>query len=178
MLKEAPGPSDPPKKVRTGFGRSVRLGVAAAIVAVLAACGRAPAEPTGPVFPVTLKDFWTETETNTSAPGMVTLRVSNEGTATHEFVLVRTDLPADALPLGPDGLSVDESGLEPLAELEAVPAGTTVDLVVPMDPGSYVIFCNLEGHYLSGMRDPLLVTDGSAPAAEPAAPAEAEDAYR
>jgi uncharacterized cupredoxin-like copper-binding protein len=129
------------------------------VLLLFAACIRAPSEPPGPVFPVTLKDFWTETESDTSPSGMVTFRVTNEGKATHEFVVVRTDLPADALPLGPDGLSVSEDAVEPLDELTEVPSGETLELVLPLEPGSYVIFCNLEGHYLSGMRDPLVVTD-------------------
>jgi plastocyanin len=126
---------------------------------MLAACTDAPPEPPGPVFPVTLKDFWTETETDTAPPGLVTFRVTNEGKATHEFVVVRTDLPADALPLGPDGLSVSEDAVEPLDELTEVPAGETLELALSLEPGSYVFFCNLEGHYLSGMRDRLIVTD-------------------
>jgi hypothetical protein len=163
MLKEAPRSSDLPRNVRTILGGSLPRRLAAATVAVLAACTQAPSEPTGPVFPVTLKDFWTETQTSTSPSGLVTFRVTNEGKATHEFVVVRTDLPADRLPLGPDGLRVSEDAVDPLDELAAVPAGQTLELTLPLDPGAYVIFCNLEGHYLSGMRDPLLVTDGQAP---------------
>ena len=150
-----------PLGVIRGSGRRRLLGALA--LALLAACSEAPTEAPGPVFPVTLKDFWTETGADTSPGGLVTLRVTNQGTATHEFVVVRTDLPADELPLGADGLTVDEDQIEPLDELEEVPAGATIDLVVPMVPGAYVIFCNLEGHYLSGMRDPLLITDGREP---------------
>jgi hypothetical protein len=135
------------------------------VVLLLGACTGTPPDPPGPVFPVTLKDFWTETETGTSPSGIVTFRVTNEGKSTHEFVVVRTDLPADALPLATDGLSVSEDAVEPLDELTEVPSGETLELVLPLEPGSYVIFCNLEGHYLSGMRDPLVVTDG--PASDP-----------
>lgn len=140
-------------------GRSSRLRLAVAAVLVFAGCTGAPPEPEGPVFPVRLKDFWTETNTDSSPGGMVTLRIANRGTATHEFVVARTDLPDDALPLGPDGLSVDERLIEPLDEIEEVPSGAVMYLTVPMEPGAYVIFCNLEGHYLSGMHDPLIITD-------------------
>lgn len=150
-----------PGGVIRGSGR--RRLYAGGLILLLAACTDAPSEPPGPVFPVTLKDFWTETETDTSPAGLVTFRVTNEGKATHEFVVVRTDLPADALPLGPDGLSVSEDAVQPLDELTEVPAGQTLELVLPLEPGSYVIFCNLEGHYLSGMRDPLVVTDRREP---------------
>jgi hypothetical protein len=147
------------------------------VLVLLAACTDAPAPaPPGPVFPVTLKDFWTETETDTSPSGLVTFRVTNEGKSTHEFVVVRTDLPADELPLGPDGLSVSEDAVEPLDELTEVPSGQTLELSLRLEPGSYVVFCNLEGHYLSGMRDPLLVTDGTA-ADPPATDSQDTDAY-
>jgi uncharacterized cupredoxin-like copper-binding protein len=133
------------------------------VLVLLAACTDAPPGPAGKIFPVTLKDFWTETDATTSPGGMVTFRVTNEGKATHEFVVVRTDLPADALPLGPDGLSVSEDAVELIDELPEVPSGSTVDLSLALEPGAYVIFCNLEGHYLSGMRDPVLITDGQSP---------------
>jgi uncharacterized cupredoxin-like copper-binding protein len=149
-----------PGGVIRGSGRHRLLG--GVVLLLLAACTDAPSEPPGSVFPVTLKDFWTETETGTTSSGMVTFRVTNEGKATHEFVVVRTDLRADALPLGPDGLSVSEDAVEPLDELTEVPSGETLELVLPLEAGSYVMFCNLEGHYLSGMRDPLVVTDGQA----------------
>jgi hypothetical protein len=143
-------------------GSGCRRALGGVVVLLLAACTHPSSEPPGLIFPVTLKDFWTETETDTSPSGIVTFRVTNEGKTTHEFVVVRTDLPADALPLGADGLSVSEDAVEPLDELTEVPSGETLELVLSLEAGAYVIFCNLEGHYLSGMRDPLVVTEGPA----------------
>lgn len=161
------------------IGRPGRRGLVGGVaLLLLGACTDTPSEPPGPVFPVTLKDFWTETATDTSAGGIVTFRVTNEGKTTHEFVVVRTDLPADRLPLGPDGLSVSEDAVEPIDELAEVPAGQTLDLVLPLEPGSYVIFCNLEGHYLSGMRDPLVITDGQAADLPAAESSETDGRYR
>ena len=39
----------------------------------------------------------------TAPAGKVTLSVSNIGPTTHEFVVVRTDLPDGELPIGADG---------------------------------------------------------------------------
>ena len=170
-------PADPmPGGVIRGSGRRRQL--AGVVLLLFAACTDAPSKPPGPVFPVTLKDFWTETESSTSPSGMVTFRVTNEGKTTHEFVVVRTNLPPDALPLGPNGLSVSEEAVEPLGELTEVPSGETLELVLPLEAGSYVFFCNLEGHYLSGMRDPLVVTDGQAPDPPVTEARETDEYYR
>jgi hypothetical protein len=50
-----------------GSGRRRQLGVI--VLLLFAACTDAPSKPPGPVFPVTLKDFWTETESSTSRAG-------------------------------------------------------------------------------------------------------------
>jgi uncharacterized cupredoxin-like copper-binding protein len=84
--------------------------------------------------------------------GRIVFRVHNDAPVTHEFVLVRTDIPATRLPLAIDGLSVDEDGLESIGELPEVAAGEVTTLSMHLAPGHYVVFCNLEGHYLGGMR--------------------------
>jgi uncharacterized cupredoxin-like copper-binding protein len=84
--------------------------------------------------------------------------VNNQAPITHEFVVVHTNLPADALPIGPDGLSVNEDWLSPVGELDEVTAGDTGLLPLDLPPGRYVFFCNLEGHYLGGMHGVLEVT--------------------
>jgi uncharacterized cupredoxin-like copper-binding protein len=82
----------------------------------------------------------------------VTLSVSNIGPTTHEFVVVRTNLPDDELPIGADGLSVDEDRLDDVDEIEGVEDGSTEQVTVQLKPGRYVFFCNFEGHYLAGMH--------------------------
>jgi uncharacterized cupredoxin-like copper-binding protein len=85
--------------------------------------------------------------------------VSNEGPTTHELVVVRTELPAEGLPISADGLTVDEEGVEEVDELHGLDDGTTDRLVVRLTPGPYVFFCNFEGHYLAGMRAEVEVTE-------------------
>ena len=95
------------------------------------------------------------------AVGDVVLQVHNDAPATHEFVVVRTNLPADRLPLGPDGLTVNEDWLDGVGELNEVPAGTVGTLHLTLAPGRYVFFCNLEGHTSAGCtpywRSPRMV---------------------
>jgi uncharacterized cupredoxin-like copper-binding protein len=124
----------------------------AGLALVLAAC--APTEPgaSGPVFDVTIRDFRVRPSNPTAPAGTVTLSVSNIGPTTHEFVVVRTDLPDGELPIGADGLSVDEDRLDDVDEIEGVEDGSTEQVTVRLDPGRYVFFCNFEGHYLAGMH--------------------------
>ena len=126
--------------------------VCAGLALVLAACG--PTEPgaSGSVFDVTIKDFKVRPSKPTAAAGTVTLSVSNIGPTTHEFVVVRTGLPDRELPIGADGLSVDEDRLDDVDEIEVVEDGSTEQVTVRLDPGRYVFFCNFEGHYLAGMH--------------------------
>jgi uncharacterized cupredoxin-like copper-binding protein len=114
--------------------------------------------PPGRPVDVTLKDFSMTPQDQTIAAGDVLLRVTNEAPVTHEFVVVRTDLPADALPIAPDGLSVNEEWLAPMGELGEVRASAIGELPLNLPPGRYVFFCNLEGHYLGGMHAVLEVT--------------------
>jgi uncharacterized cupredoxin-like copper-binding protein len=74
-------------------------------------------------------------------------------------VVVRSGLPADGLPHGADGLSVDEDQVEVVDELGEVATRTTASLTLDLGPGHYVFFCNLEGHYLGGMHGALDVSD-------------------
>jgi uncharacterized cupredoxin-like copper-binding protein len=91
--------------------------------------------------------------------GSTTFSISNEAGQTHEFVVVKTDLDAGELPTGEDG-DVDEEGegIEPVDEVEDIAAGSTESLTVDLAAGSYVVICNLPGHYRQGMRASFTVT--------------------
>ena len=74
--------------------------------------------------------------------------------ARYEALVLLTFSSAGSLPLGPDGLSVRERarGVRFVAEQEDVELGEHDRLSATLSPGRYVVFCNLEGHYLAGMR--------------------------
>ena len=108
---------------------------------------------------VTLKDFSIHASVPSVKAGPVIFNIFNVGPATHEFVVVRTDLPADRLPIAADGLSVDEDALASVGEISEVNISTSVPLDLRLSSGRYVFFCNLEGHYLGGMRLAFVVSD-------------------
>jgi uncharacterized cupredoxin-like copper-binding protein len=133
------------------------IAVGSIVLTLLPVCSR-PSEPVGATVDVRERNFAIDAPASVAAPGMIDLRVNNRGPSTHEFVVVRTDLPADRLPIGPDGLSVDEDALARVGEINDVPIWTTRSLELSLSPGRYVFFCNLEGHYLGGMYASIVVS--------------------
>jgi uncharacterized cupredoxin-like copper-binding protein len=133
------------------------------LLVLLPACSGGSPASSGSTVNVTLHDFRIESSASVVSDIDVVFRVQNRAPATHEFVIVRSDLPPDRLPIAPDGLSVDEEKLRPSGEIGQVDTGTTETLLIHLAPGRYVFFCNLEGHYLGGMHGVLEVSgDASA----------------
>jgi len=134
------------------------LWAAGLLSALLAGCGGAHKAhtPAGSIVPVAEGDFHIGVPTSLKA-GEYTFRVHNEGPTRHEFIVVRTT--GSALPLRPDGLTVDEEAIEHLEAglLEPGAPGAVRDLTVNLKPGRYVFFCNMEGHYMAGMHAELVV---------------------
>ncbi len=113
---------------------------------------------------VSLAEFTITTSTTTVPAGEVYLLVQNAGPDdAHEFVVIKTDLAADALPTVDGRVPEDEVDL--LAEIEPFAVGATGSLTLDLEAGSYVLICNiaeeeegeLESHYELGMRAPLTV---------------------
>lgn len=102
---------------------------------------------------VTLSDFVVAPATTSAPAGEITFNLSNEAEQTHEFVIFRTDLAPDAMPVGTEG-DVDEEGegVEAIDEVEDITGGSDATLTVTLDAGSYVFLCNLPGHYSQGMH--------------------------
>jgi uncharacterized cupredoxin-like copper-binding protein len=86
--------------------------------------------------------------------GDVTFDVANEGTMAHEMVLIKTDVPPTHLPMEKGEAS--EAGS--VGEVSDLPAGESGTLTVHLDPGHYVMICNLPGHYSAGMRTEFTVS--------------------
>jgi uncharacterized cupredoxin-like copper-binding protein len=101
---------------------------------------------------VTEADF-SITPDPTSAPaGDVTFDVQNDAEQTHEFVVIKSDLAPDALPLNDEGVDEEGEGVEVIDEIEDIAGGSSQSLTVDLDAGSYVLICNLPGHYAEGMH--------------------------
>lgn len=115
------------------------------------------------VVDVTLKEWEIILGAETAPAGQVYFRVKNEGPEhPHEFVVVRTDLAPDALPVEDGRVPEDEVDL--LDEIEPF-AGSTGSLTLDLEPGKYVLICNIaetedgktQSHYELGMRTAFVV---------------------
>jgi uncharacterized cupredoxin-like copper-binding protein len=102
---------------------------------------------------VTLADFTITADPDSASAGEVTFDVTNDAEQTHEFVVFQTDLAPDQLPTD-EGGDVDEAGegVALVDEIEDIEGGSTQSLTVNLDAGSYVLICNLPGHYAQGMN--------------------------
>ena len=101
--------------------------------------------------------------------------LSNEASISHTFLVFKTDLAADNLPLASDGtVNKDSPMLNLITEQLGYPAGETRTLIANLDPGHYVLICNLkngESHYQMGMRiDFTVVPAGQKLLPQPVAP--------
>lgn len=122
-------------------GCSTPAGSAGASVAPPAAAGAVAVE---------LSEWKVVPTPATGAAGSVTFTVANKGTMIHEFVVVKTDLKADALPVVDH--KIDESTLTPVDEIEDIEVAATPSLTVDLAAGHYVLLCNIETHYEQGMH--------------------------
>ena len=137
----------PPRVVHAGF-------IALALLAV--ACSSSSHDGAATPLGVKVADFAIKAPKSIAA-GNVVLRVRNNGPDMHELILVRDT--GSALPLRPDNLTVDEDALEQrtVSVLEDDQPNTLRDWKLKLEPGRYVLVCNMSGHYLGGMRTELVV---------------------
>ncbi len=145
----------------TGMRRGLAL---IAVAAVLVSCST-PGASTGATGPIsaTLKEWQISLSSTNIKAGAITFNVTNNGDKEHEFVIRKTDVQSDKLPLNPDGsgeVSEDAPELTEVgdpSELAEIKSGSTDrTITVTLQPGHYVIFCNLHVedlvHYEKGMH--------------------------
>ncbi len=88
--------------------------------------------------------------------GTVTFAVENTGAMPHELVVLRTDTPAGELAEA-DGGKVEEPGRIAYVP-EMTPAAATQYVTIDLEPGKYVLLCNVPGHYSLGQYVAFSVT--------------------
>ena len=136
---------------------SAKAALVAFIAAAVAAAGIAASALAGSTGKATVKVVlkeWTLTpSTTTLAAGRVTFAVHNAGGIPHEFVVLRTNRHHHAIPT--QGSQAVEAG--ELGEIEDLTPGATKRLTVRLQPGKYVLLCNLPGHYKAGQFAALRV---------------------
>jgi uncharacterized cupredoxin-like copper-binding protein len=152
------------KKMKTKRSLALFMALALFIVPLLTACG--PQKITG-----TLTTYTLTLSSNTASAGKITFHVTNNATdQNHEFVIFKTDLPEDQMPMKDSGdgkgtMQIDEEGagvthIDEIPDSDLTP-GASKDLTVDLQPGRYVIVCNLvvngTSHFAQGMHAVLTV---------------------
>jgi uncharacterized cupredoxin-like copper-binding protein len=130
----------------------------------LTAEGKAPPRPTPVPGPqtdvkVSMKDFSIEPSLATAKSGMITFDVRNTGPTIHELVVVKTDVPVNALPVKEHLVDEDDTRLKHLDEVEDLEIDARVAFTVGLLPGKYALICNIASHYEQGMRSEFTVTN-------------------
>jgi uncharacterized cupredoxin-like copper-binding protein len=143
----------------------MRSGLALLVVVVLgAACagqrtgGQASPAPTTEEVSVTEEDFSISDSPGSAPAGEVRFNIRNEGPSTHELVVIRTDLLEAELPTSKGVVDEGAEGVEVATEEEDIAPDASASLTVDLEPGTYVLICNLPGHYQAGMHATFTVT--------------------
>jgi uncharacterized cupredoxin-like copper-binding protein len=95
---------------------------------------------------------------STVSAGAIEFIAYNQGQLPHEMEIIKTDLPLDQMPIKDNRLERKKVG-EKIDEIEAedLPSGATATLLTNLEPGRYVIECNIPGHFQAGMKAALVV---------------------
>ena len=110
---------------------------------------------------VVVSEFIVDPSEDSVEAGEVTFALDNQGSETHEFLVVEA-ASADDLPVDDDGAfdeeAFDEDGV--VDEVEDIEAGDTAELTLDLEAGDYVLLCNVvedesgeaESHFAEGMH--------------------------
>jgi uncharacterized cupredoxin-like copper-binding protein/mono/diheme cytochrome c family protein len=87
--------------------------------------------------------------------GNLAVTFNNVGATPHELVIVRSDLAPDALPVS--GATADEGELDVVGRIDTIAGGQSATRGFNLSAGSYLLICNIPGHYALGMTTALTV---------------------
>lgn len=104
--------------------------------------------------------YFVKVDKDTVPAGTTTFVIDNVGTMHHELAVFKTDLAPGKLPVT-DEREVDEEKAGLVAEAvytkplrgdedHRIRDGRGVNFTIDLEPGKYVLLCNLAGHYQSG----------------------------
>jgi uncharacterized cupredoxin-like copper-binding protein len=126
--------------------------VLCAIVGTPALFGPGSAAAQSASVSVTEDEMMVKSSTTHVSAGKVTFVVRNTGTVEHELVIVRWT--GEKLPIAK--WKVDESTIK-VGEVPELAPGKTGRVTLSLKPGTYLMICNIPGHYQLGMSRKLTV---------------------
>ncbi len=97
-------------------------------------------------------------DNQTVPAGKVTFEVVNDSKETqHEMLISPIKDENTVLPFVDNENRVDEEASGDLGEVSELDPGKSGALTLDLKPGNYILFCNIPGHYMSGMWTMLKV---------------------
>lgn len=91
--------------------------------------------------------------------GAVEFDVTNwSGSVLHEMLIVSVDNPNAPLPYDYTRARVPEDQVKVMGEVSDLKPSATKALNITLAPGSYLLICNVPGHYAAGMVAPFAVS--------------------
>ena len=94
---------------------------------------------------ITLKEYKVVPTAASVKAGTVTFKVKNVGVLDHEFLVVKTNLPAGKLPV-----KNNRAVVKALGKIGPFKKGKGGSLTLALKPGKYVLLCNVASHYQIG----------------------------
>jgi uncharacterized cupredoxin-like copper-binding protein len=141
----------------------IRSVVGCTVLAMSAMTFGACSSDDGTTVDVTAADFSLTPDVASVAAGDVKFKVQNDGSFTHEMVVVKIADASD-LPTDPNGEVNEDKIPKPaqIGEVEDVFPGKSKTFTLKLDAGKYVLFCNkVDGttvHFKKGMHTDFTVT--------------------
>jgi uncharacterized cupredoxin-like copper-binding protein len=112
--------------------------------------------------------YFVKLDKSSVVAGTTTFKIDNVGTIHHELAFYRTDIAAGELPIDDENKAVLEAAGEAGEAVYVTPLrgdpdhrirdGRGVDYTLDLEPGAYVLLCNLAGHYKAGQYIAFTVT--------------------
>lgn len=131
----------------------------ASIALVLGAC--APVSSGDQQIAIDLVDFGITAQPDVASSGRTDLAIVNDGAIVHEVEIFGGVEAGQTLTVS--NSVANTTDLDLIDEVEDILPSSTSTLVVDLEPGTYLVICNLPGHYGQGMAAYLTVTDGAPP---------------
>ncbi len=106
---------------------------------------------------MTLDEFSVKASPDAVEAGPTSFDIRNTGSVEHDFLVLDTDRDPDDLPLEKGKVDTKARGIKELGHVHTIRSGRKTTEEVDLDAGRYLLICNVEGHFQSGMHTPFQV---------------------
>ncbi len=97
--------------------------------------------------------------TTVSGGDITFVMTNNSSWLIHEMVVAPVADVNAPLPYVDDDMEVDEDAAGAIGEVPETDPGQSGSVTLHLDPGTYILFCNIPGHYAMGMWATITVTE-------------------